>query len=124
MKRFVRLGDYDSVCENQRDLVYAFGLHHDDPNYMPVTRDLSPAKQHVILQWLTNLGPDGKPLRGDPPGVTVPPAAGPAPTAAEPPAPEQPVGPQHGGKAVAASQRLSMSRPAAIPAGSTIGGLE
>lgn len=124
MKRFVRLGDYESVCQNQRDLVYAFGLHNDDPNYMPVTRDLSPAKQSAILQWLTNLGPDGKPLRGDPPAVTVAPEAGPAPAAAEPPAPELPVGPRHGGKAAAASQRLSMSRPAAIPAGSTIGELE
>jgi hypothetical protein len=126
MKRFVRLGDYDSVCENQRDLVYAFGLPNADPNYMPVTRDLSPAKQRVILNWLTTPGPDGKPLRGTPPAPSAAAPVTPAAAGPEPPtlAPEPPVGPRQGGKAAAASQRLAMARPRAIPAGTTVGGLE
>lgn len=45
MKRFVRLGDYDSVCENRDMLLLAFGLDAENPNHMPVTRDLSMAKR-------------------------------------------------------------------------------
>jgi hypothetical protein len=29
-----------------------FSLPEEDPNYMPVTRDLSPAKRALILRWL------------------------------------------------------------------------
>ena len=31
-----------------------FSKQIDDPNYMPVTRDLSPAKREMILEWLEN----------------------------------------------------------------------
>lgn len=123
MKRFLRLGDYESVCENRRDLIYAFGLEVDDPNYMPVTRDLSPAKSSVLLRWLNHLGPDGKPLRGASPTLTAaatevaPPEA---PVATE----GAPVDAPQGGKAAAVGRRLATNRNAAVVPGATIGGLE
>jgi hypothetical protein len=64
MKNIVDLSSYESVAANARLLAFAFGLPDTDPNYMPVTRDLSPAKRAAILKWLTTLGPDGKPIRG------------------------------------------------------------
>lgn len=124
MKRFVRLGDYDSVCANQRDLVYVFGLLRSDPNYMPVTRDLSPAKQAAILKWLTNLGADGKPLKGMPPPAP-PPEPQPTPSAAlAAPAPLASTGAERGGKAAAFDRQGARSRPSAVHAGTTIGGIE
>jgi hypothetical protein len=106
MKPIVDLGDYDSVCANARILELAFGLPIDDPNSMPVTRDLSDAKRKAILRWLREPGPDGKPRKGTPP----PPAAA-RPAAARavaPPASEEE--PIRGGKAVAASRRLMLRR--------------
>lgn len=58
MNRFLNLADYDSVATHAYLLKLAFGLNPDNPNSMPVTRDLSPAKRHAILQWLDN------PIRG------------------------------------------------------------
>jgi hypothetical protein len=66
MKRFISLGNYDQVCANVRLLSFAFGLDPSNPNYMPVTRDLSEAKRKAILAWL-NSPVDGKPLLGTPP---------------------------------------------------------
>jgi hypothetical protein len=114
MLRFLRLGDYDSVCENREMLQYAFGLDEGNPNSMPVTRDLSPAKRAAILRWLTDVGADGKPLEGVRP--TPPPAPGPGPleVAAEPPTPTPtpPEGdPARGGKSAAAARRLALQRP-------------
>jgi hypothetical protein len=102
MKRIVDLGDYDSVCANVGILELAFGLPVDNPNSMPVTRDLSDAKRKAILRWLREPGPDGKPRKGTPrpPAVPVPAAA--APRSAAPDA----AGPLRGGKALAASRRL------------------
>ena len=82
MNRFLDLGDYASVVDNQRLLLLAFGLDTGNPNVMPVTRDLSPAKRAAILQWLQQSPP---PL-GDPPPVekamrakqVTPPAAPPS----------------------------------------------
>jgi hypothetical protein len=104
MDRFLNMADYDSVCEHQRLLLLAFGLDADDPNTMPVTRDLSTAKRKAILRWLSMPGPDGKPLKGTPPTNML---RAPAPTAphAEQAAPHEI--PQ-GGKAAAASRRLGL----------------
>ncbi|CAN5820343.1 hypothetical protein BH11VER1_BH11VER1_35000 [soil metagenome] len=54
MKRFVDLGSYPQVAGYASMLQRAFGLPIKDPNCMPVTRDLSPAKRAAILQWLQN----------------------------------------------------------------------
>lgn len=95
MNRFLDLGDYDSVVANARLLSLAFGLNPDDPNAMPVTRDLSPAKRDAILAWLK------QPL----PGAVAPVPERQASAVAPPP--EPPVGgAPRGGKAAAASRRL------------------
>ncbi|MGY3437046.1 MULTISPECIES: hypothetical protein [unclassified Marinovum] len=65
MNRFLNLGKQDSVLANTQMLKLAFDLPLSDPNSMPVTRDLSPAKRQAILQWLDN------PLPGDPPVVAA-----------------------------------------------------
>ncbi|MEY4484954.1 MAG: hypothetical protein RL693_2406 [Verrucomicrobiota bacterium] len=54
MNRFLDLGNYEAVVKNARLLLLAFGLNPADPNSMPVTRDLSPAKRDAILAWLKN----------------------------------------------------------------------
>jgi hypothetical protein len=59
-RHLVRLDCYDSVVKNLRILRLAFGLPPENPNHMPVTRDLSAAKRAMILKWLDN------PLKGEP----------------------------------------------------------
>lgn len=85
-RHLIDLGDYDSVLPHVRILELAFSLPRDNPNHMPVTRDLSDAKRQMILRWLRQPGPDGKPLKGmAPPSATAVPA--PAPDTAPAPAP-------------------------------------
>jgi hypothetical protein len=104
MSHFLDLADYDSVCANAGLLRLAFGLPREDPNTMPVTRDLSGAKREAILRWLNQTGPDGKPLKGSPPP--------PVPTAAQASvlAAAKPVSAEfsRGGKAAAAARRLAL----------------
>ncbi|HEV2864308.1 MAG TPA: hypothetical protein VGX48_25140 [Pyrinomonadaceae bacterium] len=52
MNRFLDLSSYDDVVKNAGLLQLAFGLDEGNPNLMPVTRDLSPAKRNAILAWL------------------------------------------------------------------------
>ncbi len=54
MNRFLDLSSYDDVVANADLLQLAFGLDEGNPNVMPVTRDLSPAKRSAILAWLKN----------------------------------------------------------------------
>ena len=63
-QHLVDLGDYNSVVANRGLLSLAFSLPVSDPNYMPVTRDLSKAKSQMLLYWLDHPGPDGLPLKG------------------------------------------------------------
>ncbi|TWI46683.1 hypothetical protein IP92_03046 [Pseudoduganella flava] len=94
MNRFLDMGDYDQVVANADLLKLAFGLDPANPNAMPATRDLSPTKRQVILQWLAD------PRRGTgtpafrPQGPAVDDQAGAA----------QPM--LKGGKAAAAARRL------------------
>jgi len=62
----VDLGNYDSVVRHADILHLAFSLPVANPNYMPVTRDLSEGRRATLLKWLTNPGEDGLPLKGDP----------------------------------------------------------
>ncbi|MGH3168544.1 MAG: hypothetical protein ACRDN0_22015, partial [Trebonia sp.] len=64
MGDFVDLGDYDSVCKYAEPLQHVFGLDVSDPNSMPVTRDLSPARRAAILSWLSQPGDLGLPRLG------------------------------------------------------------
>ena len=103
MNRFLNLGDFNAVVANASLLKLAFGLDADNPNAMPVTRDLSPAKRQAILSWLDN------PLPGSP--VVAPTLRQAAPqktdTAAEPPRAALP----QGGKASAVARRLFLQQP-------------
>jgi hypothetical protein len=63
----IDLGDYASVTQNASAIQYAMSLSTGDPGYMPVTRDLSPAKAQMILNWFTTTGgPNGGPNLGTP----------------------------------------------------------
>jgi hypothetical protein len=100
MKPIVDLKNYESVCANVHILRLAFGLPVENPNSMPVTRDLSNAKRKAILRWLSEPGPDGKPLKGAPPGPVAAMRQATVPQAEE--------SPLRGGKAMAASRRLML----------------
>lgn len=58
-QRLVNLGDYESVKEHRTILELAFSLDIGNPNFMPVTRDLSRPKQQTILKWLRQKLPNG-----------------------------------------------------------------
>ena len=79
-KHLVDLGDYDSVVSHLKILKLAFSLPVEDPNHMPVTRDLSDAKRDMILHWMDSPGADGLPLKGAPVELTARAPAHAAPT--------------------------------------------
>ena len=54
MRRIVDLSNFSSVMQHLQILKNVFSVPMTDPNYMPVTRDLSVAKQQMILKWLNN----------------------------------------------------------------------
>ncbi|HEY0158698.1 MAG TPA: hypothetical protein VGF28_15550 [Thermoanaerobaculia bacterium] len=64
MDKLIDLTSYDAVAAHADVLAFVFGLPVEDPNSMPVTRDLSPKKREAVLKWLKAPGPDGKPLWG------------------------------------------------------------
>lgn len=68
MSRFLDLGSYEDVVAKRQILLYVFGLPPEDPNSMPVTRDISKAKLAAILGWLQQ---DPPPLGDDAPDVAV-----------------------------------------------------
>jgi hypothetical protein len=67
----IDLTSYDDVCSNRPQILAALNAAVTDPKYMPVTRDLSQAKRKAMIQWLTNLGADRKPLLGAPPAHLI-----------------------------------------------------
>ncbi|WP_281886344.1 hypothetical protein [Paenibacillus sp. YYML68] len=115
MDRFLNLADYEDVCKNRRLLLLAFGLDPDNPNAMPVTRDMSTAKLTTILRWLNEVGPDGKPLLGKLQGnADANPTGALQSTAASQEETGKPVSAEatkQGGKATAAARRLSVLYP-------------
>jgi hypothetical protein len=63
----VNLEDYKSVADFAHRILAALERPIDHPSHMPVTRDLSDGKRALLLKWLRNVGPDGKPkLTGSP----------------------------------------------------------
>jgi hypothetical protein len=71
----VNLSDYHDVVRRIRILALAFSLPIEDPNHMPVTRDLGAGDRATILKWLGTVGADGLPPLGTPsqsPAVTAP----------------------------------------------------
>ena len=96
MNRFLNLGDYNDVLANVRLLQLAFGLDPSNPNSMPVTRDLSPAKRRTILAWLAN------PIAGTPPAAHTTTRTANLSTA------PNTASMKNGGKAMAAGRRLAL----------------
>lgn len=92
----VDLNSYDAVVPRIAILKLAFSLPIEDPNHMPVTRDLAAGDRDTILKWLSNPGTDGKPLLGSPPTQPVQIEA--PVTPAEPPAAVEPEPLQGAGK--------------------------
>jgi hypothetical protein len=97
MNRFLNLGNYDDVVANADLLTLAFGVSLDNPNSMPVTRDLSPAKRDAILTWLKN------PLPGPIAPVNTLTIAAQATTKADP---SLVAAASSGGKSAAAARRI------------------
>jgi len=60
-QRLVDLSDPESVLRNLKGLQLVFSLDIGDPNYMPVTRDLSKNKRIAIQRWLHRLAAEGDP---------------------------------------------------------------
>jgi hypothetical protein len=54
-QQFIDLTDPASVVANRSLLQLAFSRHITDPNYMPVTRDLSGPKRAMLLRWFEGL---------------------------------------------------------------------
>jgi hypothetical protein len=70
------LADYDAMASHRKILLLAFGRDIDDPNYMPVTRDLSENKRATIMKWLqSETGNPAEPLVKGTPRVAVAAAA-------------------------------------------------
>jgi hypothetical protein len=98
MNRFLNLADYNSVVAKASLLTQAFGLDPTNPNAMPLTRDLSPAKREAIQSFLA------KPL----PGAQQKAAGLELERAAEPElSPAATKAARMGGKAAAAARRLA-----------------
>lgn len=66
------MGDYDSVRKHLYSLNYAMSLSPDNPNYMPVVRDLSSNKNAAVLKWCID------PVRGEPAAASATNDAAPA----------------------------------------------
>jgi hypothetical protein len=95
VNRFLNMADYNTVVANASLLTLAFGLNPANPNAMPVTRDLSPAKRQAILFFLANPLP-----------ATQVKSAPPREENAEEPSPAASKAARMGGKASAASRRI------------------
>jgi hypothetical protein len=67
-------------------LAFAFERDIDDPNHMPVTRDLSAGKRQTVLAWLAQYTGEHPPAEEQPgiPRVLTFRAAAPSPTVAAP----------------------------------------
>ena len=55
---------YDSIADQRQDILDVLELSVTDSGYMPVSRDMSGSRRAALVAWLTDLGPDGKPLLG------------------------------------------------------------
>ena len=81
-KGLFSLADPSIAKQHAMLLAFAFERDIDDPNHMPVTRDLSAGKRQAVLAWLAQYTgehpPEGEPLaapRAQPVSVAVPASA-------------------------------------------------
>lgn len=54
-KHIVDLSNREEVLKYKKILLHSFTRDISDPNYMPVTRDLSSSKRKIIIKWLENM---------------------------------------------------------------------
>lgn len=96
------LAVYDRIAAQREDIIGTLDRTVTDSRYMPVSRDMSMSRRKAMLTWLTNPGPDGKPLLGteraprEAAEVTAPPAPAAEPAGADA---------ELGGKTAAARRR-------------------
>jgi hypothetical protein len=57
MRGLIDLSNYQAVVDNKDAIATVFRLPVSDPHYMPVTRNLSPAKRQMLLSWLASAVP-------------------------------------------------------------------
>lgn len=50
---FMDLGNYYDVVKHKKRILQTMQLDQNSPNFMPVTRDLSPKKTEMIIHWLS-----------------------------------------------------------------------
>jgi len=98
MDQFIDLASEKDLLEQRDALLMVFGFDPENPNYMPVTRDLSPAKRKVILDWLRSAEKVERSTAPTCPAQQQPAAESAAPTH---------TAPLRGGKTEAAKRRLS-----------------
>lgn len=72
MSRFLDLADEESVRRTRDLLRLSFALPLEDPNSMPVTRDLSKAKRRAIIAWLDSLPAPDPAVPGETPPPQIP----------------------------------------------------
>lgn len=83
-RRLLDLADHRAVYRHREILRFALARDIADPNHMPVTRDLSPARRAMLLRWLAD---------PDPPPAEAPPGPGAAPPL-PPPDDQEPLDPK------------------------------
>jgi hypothetical protein len=66
-RRLIDLNRYEDVVQSRAVLALSLALPLDDPNHMPVSRDLSESKRRMLLAWLNERDANGYVLRRDPP---------------------------------------------------------
>ncbi len=59
MVGYVDLSNYDSVVMSKDGIQQVLNLDFNDPNYMPVTREMSNDERQLILTWIANGCPQG-----------------------------------------------------------------
>lgn len=61
------IADYDALVSHRRAMLLAFSRDINDPNYMPVTRDMSKGRIATLVKWLSSETSDpAAPLRRSP----------------------------------------------------------
>ena len=82
-KGLFSLADPSVAKQHAMLLAFAFERDIDDPNHMPVTRDLSAGKRRAVLAWLAHYMGEHRPTDELPAAPQAPPESAAAPAAAE-----------------------------------------
>ncbi len=49
------IADFEALSTHRQAMLFAFGRSIEDPNYMPVTRDMSAGRMATLVKWLSNV---------------------------------------------------------------------